>query len=149
MKKTIIILISFLAIGANIFGQTKVPKEEKIKEQIIALDKSGWEAWKNYNAEWFQNNTTEEFLSINSDGVSDKAQVVKSIAADCNVKSFSLDKFKFVMLNESTVLLTYIATQDGVCGGNKLTSKVRAIVNYVNNGGKWLEALYMETPTIE
>ena len=149
MKKTIIILISFLTIAANTFGQTKISKEEKIKEQIIALDKSGWEAWKNNNAEWFQNNTTEEFLSINSEGVSNKAQVVKSIAADCNVKSFSLDNFKFVMLNENTVLLTYIATQDGVCGSNKLTSKVRATVNYVKRGGKWLEALYMETPSIE
>ncbi len=70
MKKTIIIIISFLTIAANTFGQTKVSKEEKVKEQIIALDKSGWEAWKNNNAEWFQNNTTEEFLSINSEGVS-------------------------------------------------------------------------------
>ena len=149
MKKTIIILISFLAIAANTFGQTKTSKEENIKEQIIALDKSGWEAWKNNTAEWFQNNTTEEFLSINAEGVSNKAQVVKSIAADCDVKSFSLDNFKFVMLNENTVLLTYIATQDGVCGGNKLTSKIRATVNYVKRGGKWLEALYMETPSIE
>ena len=149
MKKTIIILISFLTIAANTFGQTKISKEEKVKEQIIALDKSGWEAWKNNNAEWFQNNTTEEFLSINSEGVSNKARVVKSISADCDVKSFSLDNFKFVMLNENTVLLTYIATQDGECGGNKLTSKVRATVNYVKRGGKWLEALYMETPSIE
>ncbi len=149
MKKTIIILISFPTIAANTFGQTKVSKEEKVKEQIIALDKSGWEAWKNNNAEWFQNKTTEELLSINSEGVSDKAQVIKSIATDCDVKSFSLDNFKLVMLNESTVLLTYIATQDGVCGSNKLTSKVRATVNYVNHDGKWLEALYMETPAIE
>ena len=149
MKKTIIIIISFLTIAANTFGQTKVSKEEKVKEQIIALDKSGWEAWKNNNAEWFHNNTTEEFLSINSEGVSNKAQVVKSVSADCNVKSISLDNFKFVMLNENTLLLTYIATQDGVCGGNKLTAKVRATVSYVKRDGKWLEALYMETPAIE
>jgi len=149
MKKTLIILIIFLTIVTNILGQTKVSPDEGLKEKIIALDKSGWEAWKNNNAEWFQVNTTEEFLSINSEGVSNKTQVVKSIATDCDVKSFSLDNFKFVMLNENTVLLTYIATQDGVCGNNKLTTKVRASVNYVKHDGKWLEAFYMETPMIE
>ena len=117
-----------------------------MQEKIIDLEKSGWNAWKNKDAEWFKTNTTDEFLSINSDGISNKAQVVKSTPIDCNVKSFSLDNFKFVMLDKNTVLLTYTAMQDGECGGKKLTTKIRASVNYVKRNGKWLEALYMETP---
>jgi len=149
MKKTILFLMGFLTIVTNILAQTKISNDDKLKEKIITLDKSGWEAWKNNNAEWFQKNTTKEFLSINSEGVSNKSQVVKSVATDCKVKSFSLDNFGFVILNENTVLLTYIATQDGVCGSNKLTTKVRASVNYVKRGEHWLEAFYMETPLIE
>ncbi len=149
MKKAMLfLLIGLLALTSNIVAQTKVLKEEKIKEQIIALEKSGWEAWKNKDANWFQANTTKEFLSVNSQGISNKEQVVKSTSTDCNVKSISLDNFRFVLLNESTVLLTYTAVQDGECGGIKLT-KVRASVNYVKQNGKWLEAFYMETPVVE
>ena len=149
MKKAMLfLLISTLVFTPTCKAQTKVSNKEKIKEQIIALEKSGWEAWKNKDAKWFQSNTTKEFLSVNSQGISNKVQVVKSTAIDCNVKSISLDNFRFVLLNKSTVLLTYTAMQVGECGGIKLT-KVRASVNYVKQNGKWLEALYMETPVVE
>ena len=146
MKKLLNILLVSLVFNTAGFAQTIISKAAKLEAKIIALEKSGWNAWKNKNAEWFKANTTEEFLSINSDGISDKAQVVKSTPIDCNVNSFSLDNFKFVMLNEHVVLLTYTAIQDGECGGKKLTSKIRASVNYVKRNGKWFEAFYMETP---
>ena len=50
------------------------------------------------------------------------------------------------MLDANVALLTYTATQDGVCEGKAIPGKVRAMVNYVKRGGKWLEASYMEKP---
>ncbi len=85
-------------------------------------------------------------MQVNSDGVFDKSQVVKATATDCDVKSYSLDNFKFVMLSKDVALLNYTAMQDGVCSGKKIPSQIRATVNYVRRGGKWLEAMYMETP---
>ena len=149
MKKLLNILLVTLVINTAGFAQTTILKNAKLEAKIIALEKSGWNAWKNKDAGWFKANTTEEFLSINSDGISNKAQVVKSTSIDCNINSVSLDNFKFVILNEHVVLLTYIAIQDGECGGKKITSKIRASVNYVNRNGKWLEAFYMETPVTQ
>jgi enamine deaminase RidA (YjgF/YER057c/UK114 family) len=57
-----------------------------------------------------------------------------------------LDDFKLVMLSRDAVLMTYTATQDGVCSGQKIPRQVRSTVNYVRLGGRWLEAMYMETP---
>ncbi|MEO7265018.1 MAG: nuclear transport factor 2 family protein [Ferruginibacter sp.] len=149
MKKTILILLILTsAFLSNAVAQTKASNLEKLKEQIIALEKSGWQAWKNKNAEWFKINTTESFLSVSSGGISNKAEVVKSTATDCDVKTVSLADFTFIMLNKETVVLTYIATQDGVCGNSKL-AKVRASATYVKQGGKWLEAFYMETTSSE
>ena len=145
MKKSLHIFFMFLFFNTASFGQITISNDAKLEAKIIDLEKSGWMAWKNKDAEWFKSNTTEEFLSINSEGISDKAQVVKSTPIDCNVNSFSLDNFKFVILNDNAVLLTYTAMQDGECGGKKLTTKIRASVNYVKRNGKWLEALYMET----
>ena len=146
MKTALMFLIVFCIATTVVFGQTNLLNDKNIESQIISLGKAGWEAWKNNNAEWFQSNTTEEFLSINSVGVSDKEQVVNSTPAACDVKNVSIDNFKFVMLSENAVVLTYIAIQDGVCGEKKLAEKIRVAVNYVKRNGKWLEALYMETP---
>jgi hypothetical protein len=138
-----------LMLTSNAVAQSKVSASEKLKEQLIALEKSGWEAWKNKNAEWFKINTTDNFLSVSSGGTSNKTQVVNSVATDCDIKSVSLDDIKFIMLNIETVVLTYIANQDGICGNSKLPAKVRASATYVKQGGKWLEAFYMETPVSE
>jgi hypothetical protein len=148
MKRTLIILLTVLTVGTTAFSQTKMTKAQ-LEKHIIALDKLAWEAWKNKNAEWFKTHTTEEFLSINSEGVSNKAEVIKATPTECDVKSFSLDNFKFVMLNETAVVLTYTIIQDATCGGKKVAPRARASVNYVKRNGKWLEALYMETPITE
>lgn len=150
MKKIIqLALITVLVFNINSFRQTKASGFEKLKEQIIASEKAGWNAWKNKNAEWFKINTTKDFLNVSRDGISNKAQVVKSTATDCKVKSVSINDFTFVMLNKETVVLTYIASQEGVCGNNKLAAKVRASATYIKQGGKWLEAFYVEAPLIE
>ncbi|HET7117590.1 MAG TPA: DUF4440 domain-containing protein [Hanamia sp.] len=150
MKKIILILLIAISVfNINSFGQTKTSGYEKLKEQIIVSEKAGWEAWKNKNAEWFKINTTKDFLNVSRDGISNKAKVVKSTATDCDVKSVSIDNFTFVGLNKETVVLTYIAYQDGVCGNSRLPSKIRVSATYVKQVDKWLEAFYMEAVVSE
>lgn len=148
MKK-LILLLAALQLSAVAFCQPKISKEAKLKAQIIALEKAGWEAWKNNNAAWFKTNTTEACIWINAEGITDKTQMIKSTSTDCNVKTVILDNFKFIILNENAVLLTYVAMQNGYCGDKKLAEKIRASVNYIKRGGKWLEAFYMETTVAE
>lgn len=145
MKK-LILLLTTIHLFSMAFCQTKISKEAKLKAQIIKLEKAGWQAWKNKDTAWFRKNTTAACLWISSDGITNKEQMIKSTATDCNVKAVSPDDFKFVILNENTVLLSYVVIQNGYCGDKKLTDKIRASVNYVKQGGKWLEAFYMETP---
>ncbi len=149
MKKLMMILMITIAATSVTFGQKNMSNDDKVKTQIIAIEKAGWEAWKNNDGSWTRNNVTEEFLLVNSDGVYDKAAVVKSTATDCKVKSYSLDNFQFVMIDKDSALMTYTAMQDGVCGGKTIPSNVRSSVVYVKRGGKWLEALYMETPVTQ
>jgi hypothetical protein len=72
-------------------------------------------------------------------------QMISTAFVDCNVHSFSLDDIGFVQLHKKSVMLTYTAMQDAECDGEKLPRKVRATVTYVKQGGKWLEAFYMES----
>ena len=50
--------------------------------------------------------------------------MIKDLAA-CEVKSFALDNFKFVMLDQDAIVMTYTARQDGVCSGQKIPSHPR------------------------
>jgi hypothetical protein len=127
-------------------AQTEDIDEGTLEKQIIELDKQGWEAWKNNDSNWFIENTTESFQSISSDGISNKIDVVTSTPTGCHVASYSLTDFNFTKLDENAVLLTYTATQDAVCGGEKAPSSLTVAVNYVKRDGKWLEAMYMQAP---
>jgi hypothetical protein len=139
------ILMLGVGLSAVAFAQSSTSKNSNLETQIIALERAGWEAWKKNDSSWIRDNVTEEFLLVNSESVSDKAQVIRSTGSDCEVKSFSLDNFKFVNLDKHSVVMTYTATQDGVCLGKTIPAKVRSSVVYVKRGNKWLEALYMET----
>ncbi len=149
MKKLVMILMISISVSSTAFCQTELSKNSKVEAQIIALEKSGWEAWKNKDIGWYKANTSEDFLMVLSEGTRNKTEILKATATECEVKSFSLADFQFVMLNENAALLTYTAMQDAVCGGKASAPKVRASVNYVKRGGRWLEAFYMETPVAQ
>ncbi len=149
MKKIMMILI--IAVGASsvAFGQTTTPKDSKVEAQIVALEKAGWEAWKNKNAAWFQTNLAEDAVQVNGGGVLSKSQIVKISGTDCEIKSFSLDNFKFLMLDKNSALITFTGMQDGVCSGKAIPAKVHSTSVYVKRDGKWLNALYTETPAVQ
>ncbi len=52
MKKIMMILMIAIGVSSVAFGQTKMSKDSKTEAQIIALEKAGWEAWKNKDASW-------------------------------------------------------------------------------------------------
>lgn len=148
MKKIgLVLLSSFLMV--NIISGQMSSKDEKLKEHIVSLDIGAWNAWKNKDVAFFKANTTETFHSANPWGISNKTEMINTAFVDCNVKSFSLDNIMMIKLNKKAVLLTYIATQDAECAGQKLPAKVRGSVTYVKQGGKWMEAFYMDTPVKE
>jgi hypothetical protein len=146
MKRLLALVLVLLVSSSGSFAQTKEKTNELLEAQIIKLDKSGWEAWKNNDPSWFEQNTTDNFKSISSGGISSKADVVRAIPTDCNVAAYSLFDFSFTVLDENAVLLTYKATQDAVCGGVQAPATLMVAVNFVKRGGRWLEAMYMQAP---
>lgn len=151
MKKILMIMVIAIAASAIAFGQTKMSKDKgnSVETQIIALEKQGWEAWKNKNSSWFQTNLTEDALFVSSDGVANKSQIVKFMGSECEIKSYSLDNFQFLTLDKNSALITFTAMQDGVCSGKTIPANVRASAIYVKRGGKWLLAYYTDAPLIK
>ena len=149
MKKIIMFLMIAIGVSSVAFGQAKMSKDSKVEAQIIALEKAGWESWKNKNAAWIQANLAEDALQVNGGGVLNKSQIVKVAGTDCEIKSFSLDNFKFLMLDKNSALISFTGMQDGVCSGKTIPTTVYSTSVYVKRGGKWLNALYTETPAVQ
>lgn len=142
MKKTLLILVLIGTFGFKTSAQSKPPG---VAAQIIALEKEGWEAWKNKDAAWFKKNTSEDYLEVNSDGIMNKKQLIASTVNDCKLEKYAMSNYKFIQLTDTVIILTYEVQQKGNCGGKKLPTHLRCTVNYVKRKGKWLEALYVET----
>ena len=144
-------MIVMIAIAASsvAFGQMKPSKDKNnsVEAQLIALEKQAWEAWKNKNGSFFQSNLSDDTVGVGAGGVDNKAQIVKDISGGgCEVKSYSLDNFKLVMLEKNTAILTYKAMQDATCNGKTIPAAVWASSMFVKRGGKWLAAFHQETP---
>jgi hypothetical protein len=140
------------ALGATmLFAQSgmKGGKNAATEQEIRKLETSLWQAWKDHNARPFEEHLTGDSINLGTPPERGKANIVKSItSASCQVKSFSLSGFAYSWLDANSVIMTYAATQDGICDGKKIPGKVNASTVWIKRGNKWLTAFHQESPAM-
>ena len=120
------------------------------KEALMALEKSGWEAWKTRDAKWTEDNYSEKGFNLGSTGRTDKATMIKMIATQkCDIKSYSLSDDKLQMAGPDVAILTFKGAQDATCDGKKSPANVWSASVYVREGDKWKAAFYAEAPVVD
>jgi len=120
------------------------------KEALMTLEKAGWEAWKNRDAKWTEENYSDKGLNLGAAGRTSKAEMIKSYTTQkCEVKSFSLTDDKMQMLGADVAVLTYKGAQDATCDGKKSPANVWSASVYVREGEKWKAFFYAETAVID
>ena len=148
MKRSIIALALLTLVVTFAFGQMK--RNDSVEAQIVALENSAFEAWKNKDRKFFEDHMSEAGQYLDLNGVGGKAQYVKAIIDnDCTVSRYSLDNSKVTMLSKDVALLTYRYAHDVVCGGHPEASPLWASTVYVKRGDKWLIAFHQEIPAAE
>ena len=122
--------------------------QEDLQGKLLAIEKSLWEGWKNKDAKPFEKHIADDSMNITVMGMtSGKAQIIKDMTtSDCNVKSFALTDAKVHRLGKDSAMLTYKASQDAICKGQKIPAEVFASAVYVNHEGTWKSTTYQETP---
>ncbi len=151
MKRTLASIVLLVVAAAVNLSQTEDKKsaavDASVKEALITLEKQGWEAWKNRDSKFVQNNMPEDGISVTAAGFEDKAAMVKSVSSsDCEIKSYSLDNINVKMLDPNTAILMFKGNQAGTCKGKAIPAAVWASSIYVKRGGKWVNVFYQETP---
>ena len=120
------------------------------KESLMALEKSSFEAWRNKDAKFWKTFLSDKFVGYGSEGKLNKASATKEFTgADCEIKSFALFDDKMTLVGNDAALLTFKATVDGTCGGQKLPANSMAASVFVRDGANWKAAFYAEAPIVD
>ena len=120
------------------------------KAALMALEKSSFEAWKNKDAKFWNTFLSDKFVGYGSDGLLHKASATQEYTgADCDIKSYALSDDKMTLLGNDAALITFKATVDGTCGGQKLPVSSMAASVFVRDGANWKAAFYAEAPVVD
>jgi hypothetical protein len=120
-----------------------------VEDQVLAKEKTLWVAFQKHDGELFRKSVTADSVQVITGAapIVGREAVVKSMTDPaCTLQSFSLADEKAHRLAPNVIMLTYVATQDGGCGKEKLVPKVQSTAIYVQEHGEWLERYYQETP---
>jgi hypothetical protein len=150
----VVLLIAALATAAvgemddmhHAKPKAKLSANAATEQKLVDMEKSLWEAWKNHDSAPFQKLLSADSVNVTPTGVSSTEQAVKDVSgSDCKVNSYSVEDPKTTWVDKDAVLLTYKATQDAVCGGQKPPDTVWASSLWVKKGNEWKAAFHQET----
>ena len=156
MKKILILAASMLAAAAcaapptnreattgsstNRAAETKA-SAPLTEADAIAKERQVWDAIKNKDYEAFGNMLTDDFISVASDGVYDKAGTINGVKA-FEPSEVTFSDWKFLPIDKDAGVIIYSATVKGKVNGKDMPpSSMHAGSAWVNRNGKWL-AIY-------
>ena len=123
--------------------------QDDAAQVLPGMEKALWEAWAKGNVGPFEKHLAENTVSVNAQRIQvGKAKAIEEMKkGECKVATYSLGDVQVTRVGQTTAILTYTATQDATCGGQKLPGKVNVSSVWVHHGGQWVAALYHETGT--
>ena len=101
------------------------------KESIMAIEKSGWEAWKARDGKAMEDILSDKYVGFSAAGRMDKAASIKSNSTStCKVNSYSWSDEQMKMIGSDVAVLTFKSEQDYTCDGKKGDTGVISIHGY-------------------
>jgi hypothetical protein len=138
-------LASVIILTSGLAAVSESSDDAALKDQIIALEKKSWEAWKNRDGKFFQEFLSDDHVEVGFGGVANKAEVVSFVGSSaCTVRSYRLDHFEMKKLDANTALLIYWEEQDTICR-NQVPSPCWVTSLYMKRGDRWLNVCYQQT----
>ncbi len=140
-----------LANNANAANTAeKTARAGPTKVALVRLEKSAYEAWKSKDAKFWDTFLSDKFVGWGSSGRLDRASATKEYTgADCEIKSYALSDEKMSPRGKDAVLITYKATVNGTCGGQKIPANSWVAGVYVRDGEKWKAAFHAEDSIVD
>ncbi len=120
------------------------------KDALVTLEKSAYEAWKSKDAKFWDTFLSDKFVGWGSSGRLDKTSATKEYTgADCEIKSYALSDEQMNPLSDDAALITYKATVDGTCNGQKVPASSWVASVYVRDSGNWKAAFHAQATIVD
>lgn len=148
MKREVsIVFLVVLFASVGITWAQKSAANDTLKEDLITLEKQSWAAWQKRDGAFYQTFLSDDHVEVGGGGISTKKEVVEFVGSPvCVVKSYSVDNFNVTIFSADSALIVYHAEQDTTCNGKRAPSPTWVTSLYIKRGGKWLNAMFEETP---
>jgi Domain of unknown function (DUF4440) len=130
--------------------QTKPIAPDAHTDVLLALEKAIWEAWKDHDAKKMDGLTAGNMQFINIFGIhlATKAEALKNWSGEgCDVKTVGLTDAAATMLSPTVGILTFHASADGTCFGQKVGPVWGSSV-YVKHGNAWKWTFGINVPAL-
>jgi len=125
--------------GARGADTTKPTAPDADTGTLLAIEGALWEAWKDHDVERLSGLMDQDISFINIFGIylANKAEALKNWSGTgCSVKSVGVADAAATMLSPTVGILTFKATADGTCFGQKV-GPIWGTSIYVKHGDAW------------
>src|SRR5688572_4542771 len=124
------------------------PAPDPNLDALMAVEKSGWEAWKARDAKKLEEITTKNLGFIGPFGsyTANQAETLKQwTGGPCDIKTVNLTDGTALTISPNVAILNFKGAADGTCDGQKLQTLWGTNI-YVKEGGTWKLAAGIERP---
>jgi ketosteroid isomerase-like protein len=129
-------------------AKSEATASDPLTEALLAVEKRGWEGWKNRDANTLNQTTAKDvtFVDLFGNVTIGQADVVKNWTdGSCDVKSVSVTDAKAIQLTKDAAILTYKGSGDGKCN-DMAVRPVRGTTIAIKDGDTWKAVYIFETP---
>jgi hypothetical protein len=138
-----------LANDANVTKLAEKTAAGPPKDALVILEKSAYAAWKSKDAKFWDTFLSDNFVGWGTSGKLDKVSAKKQYTgADCDIRSYSLSDERVSSRGKHAALITYKATVDGTCGGQKIPANSWVAGVYVRDGGQWKAVFHAQDAVV-
>ena len=122
------------------------PSGDAIDSLVVAHERAQWDALKAGNAAEFGRLMDHDVVDVDPSGSRRTSPgSTAAFVSGCKTASYALADFR-VARHDATVIVTYKATVDQLCFGQKAPSPLYVMTVYERRAGEWVPIAHSETP---
>jgi predicted transcriptional regulator len=119
---------------------------DAIDSLVVAHERAQWDALKAGNAAEFGRLMDHDVVDVDASGIRRTSPgSTAAFVSGCKTASYALADVR-VARHDATVIITYKATVDQVCFGQKAPSPLYVMTVYERRVGDWVPIAHSETP---
>ena len=142
---------SFALACALSLGSALSAQAADVSEELIALERKAWDAWKTGDDNAYANLTGEPAVKVSGGGIvaGKESFVAVEIPENCTDRGYALDSFTAHKITETVYALTYAAQLKQTCGGEPEDHSLYATSIWSKVDGDWKTVVLAEADVYE